>query len=614
MSASLPIMPDDDLVGVTSSAPADADSAGFGALLTARGSLPLASMDVVGRIDGLLSRVTVRQAFVNALEEPLEATYLFPLPDRAAVTGFRMEVGGRVINGALEERGKAREQYEQAITEGKRAAIAEEDRPGVFNLRVGNLMPRERATIELTLCGVLPYAGGEVTFRFPLVVAPRYIPGTPLPGPSVGEGTAVDTDAVPDASRITPPVLLAGFPNPVQLSLEVDLHDGCSSAHDLRCSLHTVRDEPGEGCRRIRLLPGERLDRDFILRFRLGDATIRSTLTVHPDASDRTAGTFALTVVPPIEAAGVCSRPRAVIFVLDRSGSMEGWKIVAARRAMARMIDTLNDADRFCVLAFDSAIESPPGLSAELSQASDRNRFRAVEYLSGLGARGGTEMAGPLERAVELLGQVSPEERDRVLVLVTDGQVGNEDQVLATLGRKLNGIRVFTLGIDLAVNEAFLRRLAERGGGACELVESEQRLDEVMQSVHRRIGAPLLTGLYLEGEGVAIEPGEVVPRRLPDLFNGSPLLILGRYHGREESSLAIRATDTQGRAWSESVPGTVRDNPAIASAWARGQIRQLEDRYAAGDGDRTALERAIVAISLLKYPGPVPGFTAYRRN
>jgi hypothetical protein len=262
------------------------------------------------------------------------------------------------------------------------------------------------------------------------------------------------------------------------------------------------------------------------------------------------------------------------------------------------MIDSLSDTDLFFVIAFDSEIESPPGLVYGLTEANDRNRFRAVEYLSGLGARGGTEMAGPLGHAVARLNEVSPEDRDRVLVLVTDGQIGNEDQILETLGRKLKGIRVFTLGIDQAVNEAFLRRLAERGGGACELVESEQRLDEVMQSIHRRIGSPLLTGLFLEGEGLAIEPGDVVPRRLPDLFSGSPLLILGRYHGRALGSLAIRATDTAGRAWSESVPATIRDNPAIASAWARGQIRQLEDRYVARDGDRTALERSIVAISL----------------
>jgi Ca-activated chloride channel homolog len=609
MSSPLPLLRDDDSTLGSSSCAADGHEAGFGALSTERGHLPLESLDVLARIDGLLSRSTVRQVFVNAFDIPLEAVYIFPLPDRAAVTGFRMEVAGRVIDGVLEERGKARETYEQAIAEGKRAAIAEEDRPGVFNLRVGNLMPGDRAAVELTLCGVLPYAGGEATFRFPLVVAPRYIPGTPLPGPSVGDGTALDTEDVPDASRITPPVLLAGFPSPVRLSLMVDLHDGEAATADIRCSLHAAAEESCDGYRRIRLFPGERLDRDFILRFRLGDETIRSTLTLHPDSGCDREGTFALTVVPPVESGAQPSRPRAVAFVLDRSGSMEGWKIVAARRAVARMIDTLRDCDRFCVIAFDSVIESPPGLPKGLAAATDQNRFRAVEYLAGIGARGGTEMAGPLDRAVKVIAECSAEGQDRVLVLITDGQVGNEDQILKTLSRRLKGIRVFTLGIDRAVNEGFLRRLAESGGGACELVESEERLDEVMQDVHRRIGTPLLTGLYFESEGIAIEPGEVVPRRLPDLFSGSPLLILGRYRGRAEASLTIHATDARGHAWSERLPATARDNPAIASAWARGQIRQIEDRYAAGDGHRAALERAIVALSLKFHV--LSRFTAY---
>ena len=598
MSSPLPLLRDDESTLAHSSGGTDGHEAGFGALRTERGHLPLESIDVLSRIDGLLCRSRVRQVFVNAFETPLEATYIFPLPDRAAVTGFRMEVAGRVIEGELQERGQAREAYEQAIAAGQRAAIAEEDRPGVFSLRVGNLLPGDRAAVELTMCGVLPYADGEVTFRFPLVVAPRYIPGAPLPGPSAGDGTALDTTAVPDASRISPPVLLPGFASPVRLSLMVDLHDGNAPVEDVRSSLHATADEMRDGYRRITLFTGERLDRDFVLGFRLGDSTIRSTLTMHPDSGGALEGTFALTVVPPIQTAAGHSRPRAVAFVLDRSGSMQGWKIVAARRAVARMIDTLHDCDRFCLIAFDSEVESPPGLPAGLSAATDQNRFRAVEYLAGIGARGGTEMASPLKRAVDMIGECSPEEHDRLVVLITDGQVGNEDQLLSELGRNLKGIRVFTLGIDRAVNEGFLRRLAERGGGACELVESEARLDDVMQSIHRRIGTPLLTGLHLESDGIAIEPGEIVPSRLPDLFSGSPLLILGRYRGKSDSSLAIHATDGHGRAWTENVAASTRENPAIASAWARGQIRQLEDRYAAGDGNSTRLEQAIVDFSL----------------
>ncbi len=622
MTRPLPQLTDEELPRAASD-----DEPGFGSLATAKGLLPLRAMDIQGRIDGLLSQVTVRQTFVNPFDEPLEATYIFPLPDRAAVRGFRMEVSGRTIKGTLEERAKARQDYDTAIAAGQRAAIAEEERPGVFTLRVGNIMPGEEASVHLDMTGVLPYSGGEVTFRFPLVVAPRYIPGTPLSGRSVGDGTAVDTDAVPDASRISPPVLLPGFPNPVRLSLAIDLYDDnrCVATDGVRSSLHAILTEEKGGFRRIRLDPGDRLNRDFILRFRLGSrdpaAPIHSTLTFHPDGegeSDGRAGTFALTLIPP---AGVelTSRPRDVVFVLDRSGSMGGWKIVAARRALARMVDTLGAADRFAVLAFDNVVETPPGLALDLAPATDRNRFSALQYLARINARGGTEMAEPLLQAAErLIGKRADHQkrpareqpgRDAILVLVTDGQVGNEDQILQALAPELGGIRVFTLGIDRAVNEAFLRRLAELGRGRCELVESENRLDEVMEAIHRQIGTPLLTDLALEPEGFTIEPDSLVPERLPDLFAGAPVLVLGRFQGQPAGRMEVRARAAAGLVWCQSLQGNSRDNPAIASAWARGQVRKLEDRYVVAAEDLGALERQIVALSLRF--GVLSRFTAY---
>ncbi|AGA27669.1 VIT domain-containing protein [Singulisphaera acidiphila] len=590
----------------------DGDEAGLGALRSDRGLLPLKALEVRGRIDGLLAQVSIRQTFVNVLDEPLEATYIFPLPDRAAVTRFRMEVAGRVIEGVLEERGQARKEYQQAIEAGHRASIAEEERPGVFTLRVGNLPPGEEAVVELSLTGPLPFADGEVTFRFPLVVAPRYIPGIPLPGPSTGKGVAHDTDAVPDASRISPPVLLPGFPNPVQLTLTVDVHESIASVGALRSSLHAVLETGDQGYRRVTLLnTGERLNRDFILRFKLGAESIETSLSVHPDANtDRggNEGTFALTIVPPTASSEV-TRPRDLIFVLDRSGSMEGWKIVAARRALARMVDTLGAADRFNVLAFDDRIEYPPGFSDQgLVTATDRQRFRAVEFLATLTARGGTEMAGPLDQGVEILARAETG-RDRILVLVTDGQVGNEDQILKGLGRRLQGIRIFTLGIDRAVNEGFLHRLAELGGGTSEIVESEDRLDEVMDAVHRRIGIPVLTGLRLEPDKLPVVPDSLVPGRIPDLFPSAPVLILGRYRGAFPESLTLSGRDAAGQPWSQAAVARVRDNPAIAAAWARGQLRKLEDRYTVEQTGCAELEKTIVATSLQF--GVLCRFTAY---
>src|SRR5262249_3565471 len=161
---------------------------------------------------------------------------IFPLPDRAAVTRFRMEVAGRVIDGVIEERGRAREQYEEAIASGHRAAITEEDRAGVFTMRVGNLAPGDVAVVRLTMVGPLPVDEGEVTFRFPLVVAPRYIPGKSLPRPYAGLGTSPDTDATPDASRITPPVMLPGCPNPVRLSIAVAIDGMGAPVGDVKSS------------------------------------------------------------------------------------------------------------------------------------------------------------------------------------------------------------------------------------------------------------------------------------------------------------------------------------------------------------------------------------------
>ena len=229
-------------------------------------------------------------------------------------------------------------------------------------------------------------------------------------------------------------------------------------------------------------------------------------------------------------------------------------------------------------------------------------------------------MAGPLGEAVDRLSRGShghgkkPDHdrnaRDAILVLVTDGQVGNEDQILQSLAPRLAGVRVFTLGIDRAVNEAFLRRLAELGRGSFELVESEDRLDEVMETIHRRIATPLLTDLALEPEGFAIEPDTLVPERMPDLFASAPLLVLGRYKGHAVGRLSVRAREPGGGAWSEAVAVRPRENPAIASAWARGQVRKLEDRYVAGTGhDLDALERQIVSVSLRF--GVLCRFTAY---
>ena len=574
--------------------------AGIGAMHTDRGNLPLDRLDVRTKISGLLGRTVVTTEFVNVHDTALEATYVFPLPDRAAVTGMTMTADQRTVEAELQERGAARETYDRAIAAGQRASIAEEERPDVFTMRVGNILPRERVTVELRLVGPLPYEDGAATFRFPLVVAPRYVPGTPLPGQPVGSGQALDTDAVPDASRITPPVLLPGFPNPLRLSIDVDIDPAGLELGAVRSSLHTVTTEDGH----VTIGAGERADRDFILRLDYAGASEAAVVVPDEDGDpeDREQGTYQLSIMPPAGAGR--PRPKDVVLLLDRSGSMGGWKMVAARRAAARVVDTLTDGDRFAVLTFDHQIDRPDDLGTGLVDATDRHRFRAVEHLARADARGGTELMAPLHEGLALLGR--SESRDRVLVLVTDGQVGNEDQILHDIMPLIGSTRIHTVGIDRAVNAGFLGRLAAFGAGRCELVESEDRLDDAMEHIHRRIGAPAVTDVALAAEGLTLLDDTRSPARLPGIYPGVPLVVTGRYAGTPTGTITVTGRTRDDQEFTATATVRQREEPAITAQWARARIRDLEDRYAAGERE---LESRIVGTSLRF--GVLSRFTAY---
>ncbi|HEY3481250.1 MAG TPA: VWA domain-containing protein, partial [Streptomyces sp.] len=275
-----------------------------------------------------------------------------------------------------------------------------------------------------------------------------------------------------------------------------------------------------------------------------------------------------------------------------------------------RIVDTLTAADRFAVLTFDHEVESPTGLPDDaLATATDRHRFRAVQHLASVEARGGTEMVEPLQRAAALLAGDAAE-RDRVLILVTDGQVGNEDALLSALGPRLTRLRVHTVGIDSAVNAGFLRRLAGAGGGHCELVESEDRLDAAMDAIHRRIGTALVTGLRLGAIGglAEVDQNSVTPARLPDLFAGAPLVIAGRLgegvasvRARTRSGepgIVITGQASDGSAWRRRVAAVETTDADLAQFWARGRIRDLEDEYLSTYQGQADIERAIVATSV----------------
>jgi len=549
----------------------------LGSLKSEKAALPLASVSLRARVESRVAEVTVEQKFHNPLRETIEAVYVFPLAGGCAVSRFEMQIGARKLQAKIEERGEARRQYAEALDAGKRAALLEQERDDVFTIQAGNIAPGDEITVRLTYSERLPFfEDGRTELRLPLVVAPRYIGGDELAREQAGHGIRSDTTTVPDASRITPPRLADGFDPRVALSIEVELFGGFA---ELECSQHAVRTSAGPESAKVQLSrEREPLDRDFVLRWKAAGAKVQSQLLVHGELA-------MLSVIPPARE-GFLGTPRDVVFVVDRSGSMQGVKMASAARACTLLLRTLSPRDRFAVQAFDDVVEWMPG---GFAHADEGGIERGEKWLREIFSRGGTELDGAMGAALEKIGEASSSEgRAQVVVLLTDGQVGDESSVLKRLQGALGDARVFTVGIDTAVNGGFLKRLAALGGGTSTLVEPGARLEEALQAVGREIGAPLVTGLRVEGE-----VSDSAPALLPDLFAGRPSTAFFRFGG---GRVKVTGRWADGSRFEEVVQPREAPLAAIDHLWARARVVDLEDEFRVSHSE--AVKRQIIALSV----------------
>ena len=544
---------------------------------TGKAPLPLEGVSLKARVIDRVAEVVVEQKFQNPFTEAIEAVYVFPLAGGCAVSRFEMQIGARILQAKIEERGEARRQYAEALDQGKRAALLEQERDDVFTIQVGNVTPGDAVTVRLTYSERLPFfEDGRTELRLPLVVAPRYVGGEELPREQAGHGVVPDSTTVPDASRITPPRLVPGFDPRVALNIEAELF---GALKDLECSQHAVRSSSGPESARVQLSrEREPLDRDFVLRWSLAAEKVQSQLLVH-------GGFGMLSLIPPARE-GFLGTPRDVVFVVDRSGSMQGPKMASAARACALLLRTLGPRDRFAALAFDDIVEWMPG---GFAQADEGGLERGEKWLRSVFARGGTELDGAMREAfTRIRAQSGSEGRVPVVVLLTDGQVGDESSVLKRLQSELGEARVFTVGIDTAVNDGFLRRLAALGGGTSTFVEPGARLEEALQAVGREIGTPLITDVEIKGE-----LSDAAPARVPDLFAGRASAAFFRFGG---GRVTVTGRFADGGKYSEAIEPREAPLAAIDHLWARARIVDLEDEFRAAHSEK--IKKEIIALSI----------------
>src|SRR6266508_640740 len=556
-----------------------------------RAECPLKHTDVKAEVSGQLARVTVTQEFHNPFRDKIEAVYVFPLPQSAAVDDMTMIVGDRTVKGKIKRREEAQAIYEAAREAGQTAGLLDQERPNIFTQSVANIVPGAEVKITISYVEFLRYEEGTYEFVFPMVVGPRYIPGQPVG--KQGGGWAPDTNKVPDASRITPRVAPKGMRAGHDISIEVKLDAGVP-IDGLKSTLHEVDIASTDNHRAVVRLKDRATipNKDFILKFDVAGKKISDAVMTHRGAQG---GFFTLILQPPERVTAADVTPRELVFVLDTSGSMEGFPIEKAKETMKLALDNLYPSDTFNLITFsgDTHVLFPQPVPA-----TRENLQRAQSFLASRQGSGGTEMMKAIHAA---LAPSDEQDHVRIVCFMTDGYVGNDMEIISEIQQHPNA-RVFAFGIGSSVNRFLLDKMAEQGRGEIEYVTLEGDGSSAARRFHERVRNPLLTDIEIDWAGLPVT--DVYPKRLPDLFSAKPLILTGRYTSAARGVIRLRG-NLAGQNFVKEIPVELpesqTEHDSLATLWARTRIDDLMSQDYAGiqnDDSQPDVREAIIQLGL----------------
>jgi Ca-activated chloride channel family protein len=577
---------------------------------------PLKHTDVQADISGFIARVRVTQVFFNPLDEKIEAVYVFPLPHKSAVDDMTMVIGQRRIVGLIKRRAEARRIYEEALAQGATAALLEQERPNIFTQSVGNIAPRQEVRIEISYVDVLEYDMGTYEFHFPMVVGPRYIPGSPTSGIApvppelkgrVGEldkgkvpegpdtpkgaGWSPDTTRVPDASRITPPVLKPGFRNGHDISLSVTLSAGVP-IQDLKVTSHEAAiQRTGKSEAAVKLSPADSIpNKAFVLRYAVVGQMPEMAMLAHTDAKGQ--GYFMLMVQPADDERLRQAPPREIVFLVDVSGSMSGNPTAKVIDAMQKFLRLCKAEDTVQVITFANDSRK---LFEKPVPVTEENIKEALGFTKGLKGGGGTEM---LKGIRMVLAEPPDPKRVRIVIMMTDGYIGNEAEIIAEVGRRAGDrIRFWCIGIGSDPNRFLLDGVARQGGGMSKTLGLKDDPAEMVQEVMFRIHRAQLADVQIEWGGLKVF--ETYPAKIPELWAGRPIVIFGLYDRSGQATIRVTGNvEGQPASWPLQVflPENEQRNDVLAKVWARNKIEDLmQQTFYAGSPE---VEEVVTSIAL----------------
>ncbi|MCU0918205.1 MAG: VWA domain-containing protein, partial [Planctomycetes bacterium] len=520
--------------------------------------------EVKGKVCGYIATVEVLQQFQNPFGEKIEAVYVFPLPQNAAVNEFIMVIGERRIRGIIRERQEAERIYQEARNQGYVASLLTQERPNIFTQKVANIEPGKQIDVQIKYFNTLAYADGWYEFTFPMVVGPRFNPPGSTSGVgAVGRGKAGLSGQTTEVQYLKPHERSG---HDIALAVEIDAG---VPIEEIACASHAVEksDACAEGIH-VQLSPLDRIaNKDFVLRFRVAGETIKSALVTH---RDERGGFFTLMVYPPQDLKRVQRAPLEMVFVLDCSGSMNGQPIAKSKEAVKRALRKLGPDDTFQVIRFS---ESASQLGSRPVPATAENVQRALAYVDSLQGEGGTMMIEGIKAALDF---PHDSRRFRLVSFMTDGYIGNEAEILGAIHQRLGDTRIFSFGIGSSVNRYLLDRMAKLGKGAVAYIGLNDSGTETVDRFYDCIRHPALTDVRIDWG--SLEVSEVYPRQVPDLFVGRPIILTGRFTGKTDTTIRVAGKVGQSERQIQipvEFDGSAPTHPGLACVWARKRIEDL---------------------------------------
>ncbi|MCK0126589.1 VIT and VWA domain-containing protein [Gelidibacter sp. F2691] len=555
--------------------------------------LPMLDSAYRVNIEGDMATVELRQVFSNPSEVPLEAEYLFPLNQNAAVFGMTMEIGDEIVQAVIREKATAEAEYKQAASEGKAAALLTQHRPNMFTQKIANLMPGLPVEVTLKYVQMVPKIDGQFELVVPLIVGPRY------ESPQVN-AEEHDTDADAPAQNATWSISpVPAFPNVAGLdlptsilsdrvSLDLNMVAGVEMSQ-FSSPTHPLDIVETDASLSAQFAQGKVMDnKDLILRYMLGgDALQAATLTHH----DERGGFLSVMIEPPAVPDEATATPRELVFVLDTSGSMSGQPLAASKRFMDAALKGLRPGDYFRIIPFSSTARH---FAEDASPATTSNIAAGRKFVSRLSARGGTEIDRAIRTAFET---ESPEDTMRIVVFLSDGYIGDEARVLRTIREQIGQSRIYAFGIGSSVNRYLLDAMADEGRGYARYVGLDEDAMEVADIMAANLKTPLLTDIEIDWGD--LEVTDMTPSRLPDLFAGNSLRVYARYKGSDQGQVMLKGL-VRGRVAEMPVELVLSDQEgeaALPLIWARNQIATLDRRIAVRDRAEAA-DKEITRLGL----------------